>query len=102
MEMGSPAFSVESFTLIDEPDVHIFKTCSDIRVVSNSVVPAASLSVHYVAMDSGRFTGLFSVEELMEMKQLLLDKEQAFDLHTYLAARGVVIMDERDEVIMVH
>jgi len=94
-EMGFPAFSIESFALSDEPDVQIYRTCSDIRVVSDSIVPAASVSVHYLSTEPELSEKSFSVRELIQIKALLLDKNKRFDLHAFLETKGVNISDER-------
>ncbi len=96
-EMGFPAFTVSSFTLDDEPDVQIFETCSDIRVVSNSSVPAASVSVRYLFDNANSSPEIFSVQELIGMKPVLLDDDKDFDLQGYLQSRGVEIIDEREQ-----
>lgn len=97
MEMGFPAFSIESLVLMDEPDVQIYQTCSDIRVVSNSVVPAATVLVRYLPKAPADTSTVFSAQELMGMKHTLLDEDQEFNLYAFLESHGVTLVDERDQ-----
>ncbi len=95
-EMGFSAFTIESLTLFDEPDVQIYRSCSDIRVVSNSVVPAATLLVRYLPVTPSDGSGVFSTRELMGMKELLLDEDKAFNLNAFLESHRVPLLDERN------
>ncbi len=96
-ELGFPMFSIDSFTLFDEPDVQIYTTCSDIRVVSNSMVPAALLYVYYQDPErTDNLSTVFSVAKLLQMRSLLLDENQKFNLYAFLESKGVQITDERE------
>jgi hypothetical protein len=97
LEMGFSAFAIESLKVLDEPDVQIYKTCSDIRVVSNSVVPAATLLVRYLPETPAHTPGIISAKELIQMKQVLLDEDQDFNLAAFLKSHGVPLLDERDQ-----
>lgn len=97
LEMGFPTFIIESLTLLDEPDVQIYRTCSDIRVISSSVVPAATLLVRYLPVPLSNASGVFSTQELMGMKERLLNEDNAFNLSTFLKSRGVPLLDERNQ-----
>lgn len=97
LELGFPAFSIESLALLDEPDVQIYETCSDIRVISNSAVPAATLLVQYLPELPLKGSGVFSTQELMGMKELLLDEDKEFNLGNFLQSHGVPLLDERNQ-----
>ncbi len=91
-EMGFSFFSIESFSLGDEPEIRILKTCSDIRVTSDSVVSAALVTVQYLANNEPRSpTVVFSVDKIMQMRPLLLDENKAFDLIAFLDSRQVQV-----------
>jgi len=89
-EMGFPFFIVESMTLFDEPEIRIFETCSDIRILSDTTVPASSVSVRYVMVEEeGEQAGFFSTQQIREMAPLLLEDEQHVTLSSFLEERGV-------------
>ena len=88
-EMGFPFFIIESMSLFDEPEVRIVETCSGIRVLSDTTVPASSVSVHYLREQGEQPFGFFSTQEIREMKPVLLEKKQPFSLSGYLQERGV-------------
>ena len=90
-EMGFPFFIIESFSLGDEPEIRILKTCSDIRITSDSVVSAALLTVQYLTETEQSATTVFSVDTILKMKPLLLDESKAFALIPFLRSRRVIV-----------
>jgi len=88
-EMGFPFFVIESMTLFDEPEVRILKSCSDIRVLSDTTVPASSVSVRYLRGEDGQQLGLFSTQQVRKMAPLLLEEDHHFTLSSFLEERGV-------------
>ncbi len=90
-EMGFPFFTIESFSLGDEPEIRILRTCSDIRVTSDSVVSAALVTVHYLPETEKSSTAVFLVDTIIKMRPLLLDENKAFDLITFLNSRQVEV-----------
>jgi len=88
-EMGFPFFVIESISLFDEPEIRIFETCSEIKVLSDSTVPASSVSVHYLMVKDGRQEGLFSTQQIRDMASLLLEDDQDFTLSSFLQEQGV-------------
>ncbi len=93
-EMGFLFFSIESFSLGDEPEIRILKTCSDIRVTSDSVVSAALVTVQYLTVNENTSPAVvFSVKKIMAMRSLLLDESKAFDLIAFLGSRQVEVIN---------
>ena len=90
-EMGFPFFVVESMTIFDEPEIRIFETCSEIRILSDTTVPASSVSVHYLMSNDGQHSGLSSTQQIRKMAPLLLGEDQHFTLSSFLEERGVKI-----------
>lgn len=91
-EMDFSFFIVESFSLGDEPEIRILKTCSDIRVTSDSVVSAALVTVQYLTENETQSPDVvFSVDKIMKMRPLLLDESKAFDLITFLGSRQIEV-----------
>ncbi len=95
-EMGFPFFVIESMTLFDEPEIRIVKTCSEIRVLSDTTVPASSVSVRYLGREDGQGPGLFSTQQVRKMAFLLLEDDQHFPLSSFLEERGVQLSNSFD------
>jgi hypothetical protein len=88
-EMGFPFFVIESMSLFDEPEIRIVKTCSDIRVLSDTTVPASSVSVQYLTGEDRQQPGLISTKQIRKMAPILLEEDQHFTLSSFLEERGV-------------
>ena len=91
-EMGFPFFIIESMTLFDEPNVQIFETCSEIRILSDATVPASNISVRYL-METEEQQGVFAAAQITKMASLLLEDKGPFPLSSFLEQRGVIISD---------
>ncbi len=87
--MGFPFFVIESMSLFDEPEIRIVKTCSDIRVLSDTTVPASSVSVQYLTGKDRQQPGLISTKQIRKMAPILLEEDQHFTLSSFLEERGV-------------
>jgi len=90
-EMGFPFFIIESFSLGDEPEIRILRTCSDIRVTSDSVVSAALVTIYYLTETEKSSAAVFSVDTILEMRSLLLDESKEFGLIPFLSSRQVEV-----------